>query len=103
MKVNVYLLFLRRSHLIAILPLEKPPVDILAEGNWVNVTMVTLHRATGAVANALSFSRSAMRELVRGRWRIEKDRIELDVEGRGEILYRLVGHGWLFSHLKQAS
>jgi hypothetical protein len=58
--------------------------------------MVTLHRATGAVANALSFSRSAMRELVRGRWRIEKDRIELDVEGRGEVLYRLVGHGWTF-------
>jgi hypothetical protein len=53
-------------------------------------------RAGAATPTALSFSRTAMRELVRGRWRIEKDRIELDAEGRGEILYRLVGHGWTF-------
>lgn len=58
--------------------------------------MVALRRATGAVANALSFSRAAMRELVRGRWRVEKVRIDLDEEGRGEVLYRLVGHGWVF-------
>ena len=53
-------------------------------------------RAGAVVPDALSFSRSAMRELVRGRWRIEKLRFDLDAEGRGEILYRLVGGGWSF-------
>jgi len=53
-------------------------------------------RAGAAVPDALSFSRSAMRELVRGRWKIEKLRFDLDAEGRGEILYRLVGGGWIF-------
>lgn len=53
-------------------------------------------RAAAAVPNALSFSRAAMRQLVRGRWRIEKPRFDLDEEGRGEVLYRLVGGGWVF-------
>jgi hypothetical protein len=53
-------------------------------------------RAAAAVPNALSFSRSAMRELVRGRWKVEKTRFDLDDEGRGEVLYRLVGGGWVF-------
>jgi hypothetical protein len=53
-------------------------------------------RAGAAVPNALSFARSAMRELVRGRWRIEKLRFDLDAEGRGEILYRLAGGKWNF-------
>ena len=53
-------------------------------------------RAGAAVPNALSFSRSAMRELVRGRYRVEKIRFDLDAEGRGEVLYRLVGGGWQF-------
>lgn len=57
---------------------------------------MSLRRARAATPTALSFARTAMRELVRGRWRIEKDRIDLDAEGRGEILYRLVGHGWTF-------
>jgi hypothetical protein len=48
-------------------------------------------RAGAVVPNALSFARTAVRELVKGRWRIEKDRFDLDAEGRGEILYRLVG------------
>ena len=47
-------------------------------------------RAAAIVPNALSFPRATMRELVRGRWRIEKLRFDLDAEGRGEILYRLV-------------
>lgn len=58
--------------------------------------VMTARRAGGAVPNALSFARSAMRELVRGRWRIEKLRFDLDAEGRGEILYRLVGGSWCF-------
>ena len=53
-------------------------------------------RARAAVPNALSFSRATMRELLRGRYRIEKLRFELDREGRGEVLYRLVGGGWVF-------
>lgn len=53
-------------------------------------------RARAAVPNALSFSRAAMRELVRGRYRVEKVRFELDREGRGEVLYRLHGGGWTF-------
>ena len=55
--------------------------------------VMSLQRAAAAVPNALSFSRTAMRELVRGRWKIEKPRFELDEEGRGEVLYRLVGTG----------
>jgi hypothetical protein len=53
-------------------------------------------RAAASVPDALGFARSAVRELVRGRWRIEKLRFDLDTEGRGEILYRLVGPGWTF-------
>jgi hypothetical protein len=57
-------------------------------------------RAGAAVPDALSFPRSTMRELLRGRWKIEKLRFDLDAEGRGEILYRLVaGAGskaWVF-------
>ena len=53
--------------------------------------VMSLRRAGAAVPSALSFARSAMRELVRGRWRIEKVRFDLDPEGRGEILYRLLG------------
>jgi hypothetical protein len=33
-----------------------------------------------------------MRELVQGRWRLDKARIDLDPDGRGEVLYRL-GNG----------
>ena len=58
--------------------------------------VMSLQRAAAAVPNALSFSRTAMRELVRGRWKIEKPRFELDAEGRGEVLYRLVGNGRVF-------
>lgn len=55
-----------------------------------------LERAGAVVASPLSFARAAMRELVRGRWRVEKLRFDLDEEGRGEILYRLVGGRWTF-------
>ena len=53
-------------------------------------------RAAAALPNALSFTRSAMRRLVRGRYTIDKLRFDLDAEGRGEILYRLDGEGWMF-------
>ncbi len=52
--------------------------------------------AAAALPTALSFARAAMRLLVRGRWRLEKVRLELDQEGRGEVLYRLRGDGHLF-------
>jgi aminocarboxymuconate-semialdehyde decarboxylase len=53
-------------------------------------------RAAAVTASPLAFTRSAMRELVRGRWRIEKQRFDLDAEGRGEILYRLTDGRWTF-------
>lgn len=53
-------------------------------------------RAAASVPTALSFPRTAMRELVRGRYRLTKLRFELDAEGRGEILYRLDGGGRAF-------
>ena len=59
-------------------------------------TLMSPARAAAALPNAQSFPRSAMRELVRGRYRVEKLRFDLDAEGRGEILYRLVGGGRAF-------
>ena len=53
-------------------------------------------RAAAALPTSLSFARSAMRLLVRGRWRLEKVRLELDADGRGEVLYRLHGDGHVF-------
>lgn len=67
------------------MPALRPPADILS-----------MKAAGAVVANALSFSRLAMRDFARGRWRIEKLRFDLDAEGRGEVLYRLVGGGWTF-------
>ena len=46
-------------------------------------------RAKAACPNALSFSRSLVRKMVRERWRIERAKLELDSEGRGEGLYRI--------------
>lgn len=51
--------------------------------------LMSARRAAAVVPNALSFSRTAVRELVQGRWQILKDRFDLDAQGRGEILYRL--------------
>ena len=48
-------------------------------------------RAATALPTTLSFARSAMRLLVRGRWRVEKVHVDLDSDGRGEVLYRLHG------------
>lgn len=53
-------------------------------------------RIAAAVPTPLSFPRTAMRELVRGRWQVTKLRFDLDAEGRGEVLYQLHGEGWLF-------
>lgn len=53
-------------------------------------------RAAAAAPTPLSFARSAMRAVVQGRWRIRKDRIELDERGRGEVLYRVEGGGRTF-------
>ena len=58
--------------------------------------VMSMRRAGAVVANALSFSRSALRELVRGRWKIDKLRFDLDCEGRGEILYRFTDGHWTF-------
>ena len=59
-------------------------------------TVMSAARAAAIVPNALSFPRATMHELVRDRYRVEKLRFDLDAEGRGEILYRLVGGGWAF-------
>jgi len=53
-------------------------------------------RSRAVVPDALSFPRAALRELVRGRYQVRKLRFELDAEGRGEILYQLVGQGRVF-------
>lgn len=53
-------------------------------------------RAAVSVSNALSFPRAIMREMVRDRYRIEKLRFELDAQGRGEVLYRIVTGDWVF-------
>lgn len=58
--------------------------------------MMGTARARAVVPDALSFPRAAMRELVRGRFQVEKLRFELDADGRGEILYRLTGGGRVF-------
>ncbi len=52
--------------------------------------------AAVSVANALSFPRATMREMLRDRYRIEKLRFELDAQGRGEVLYRIVAADWIF-------
>ena len=52
--------------------------------------------AAVSVANALSFPRATMREMLRDRYRIEKLRFELDAQGRGEVLYRIVAGDWTF-------
>ena len=58
--------------------------------------MMSIKRARAVVPDALSFPRSAMSELVRGRFEVDKLRFELDAEGRGEVLYRLRGDGHVF-------
>ncbi|MEO8142708.1 MAG: hypothetical protein ABI654_00695, partial [Betaproteobacteria bacterium] len=68
-----------------------PPLELRPAG-----VLMDPRRAAAVVPDALSFPRSTMRELVRGRWKIEKLRFDLDAEGRGEILYRFVGAGWVF-------
>jgi len=60
-----------------------------------DITM-SAQRAGVVLPDALSFPRAAMRELVRGRYRVRKLRFELDAEGRGEILYQLHGQGRIF-------
>jgi hypothetical protein len=47
-------------------------------------------RAAAAYPTALSFSRSLVRKMQAERWRIERLRIDLDGEGRGEGLYRVI-------------
>jgi hypothetical protein len=44
-------------------------------------------RAAAAYPNALSFSRTLVRKMQQERWRIERIRLALDEEGRGEGLY----------------
>lgn len=60
-----------------------------------DVTM-SAGRANVVLPDALSFPRAAMRELVLGRYCVRKLRFELDAEGKGEVLYQLVGQGRIF-------
>ena len=52
-------------------------------------TLMHPDRAGAAYPNPLNFARTFMRELVQGRWQLQKVRVDLDSEGRGEVLYRL--------------
>jgi hypothetical protein len=53
-------------------------------------------RAVVSVANALSFPRAIMGDMVRDRYQIEKLRFELDAQGKGEVLYRITCADWVF-------
>jgi hypothetical protein len=53
-------------------------------------------RMGAAFCNALSFSRTAIKEIARRRWRVEKRRITLDTDGNGEVLYRIDAGKWQF-------
>lgn len=54
-------------------------------------------RAAAAYPNALSFSRTTLRKMLREHWRIELARIDLDPEGRGEALYRITAGDAVFT------
>lgn len=58
--------------------------------------MMSEYRISSAINNPLSFSRTGMRELLKGNWRVIKDRFDLDADGRGEVLYRLTDGEWEF-------
>lgn len=58
--------------------------------------MMSESRVSCAINNALSFSRTGMRELLKGRWKVVRDRFDLDADGRGEVLYRLTDGHWEF-------
>jgi hypothetical protein len=58
--------------------------------------LLSSDRIAGVVNNPLSFSRTGIAELVKGRWRVEKLRIALDSAGNGEILYKLTDDKWEF-------
>ncbi|MGE0714410.1 MAG: hypothetical protein AB7P02_03125 [Alphaproteobacteria bacterium] len=66
----------------------RPPAEVLATA-----------QAGASWSTALSFTRAFVRKMVTERWRVERVRLELDSEGRGEGLYRLVGGGWTFHFL----
>src|SRR5262245_35880241 len=59
-------------------------------------TLMHPARAGAAYPNPLNFARTFMRELVQGRWQLQKVRVDLDCEGRGELLYRLVSGEHVF-------
>lgn len=46
-------------------------------------------RVAAVFPTALSFARTIIDKLLAGSWRLERVRMELDAEGRGEVLYRL--------------
>jgi hypothetical protein len=43
-------------------------------------------RTGAAYRNTLNFARTFKRELVQGRWQQQKVRVDLNSEGRGEVL-----------------
>ena len=65
------------------MPSALPDLSVPVPGMRPAPEVMSMSASGAAVADALSFSRSAFRELVQGRWRIEKLRFDLDAEGRG--------------------
>lgn len=53
-------------------------------------------RAGSSVPTPLSFSRKLLRKMVSERWLVERPLFDLDAEGRGQALYRIVTPGGFF-------
>ncbi len=55
-----------------------------------------------ARANRHSFARSLIRAAARGRWRVERERFDIDADGRGEAVYRVDLDGGRSDHRDRA-
>jgi hypothetical protein len=55
-----------------------------------------------ARANRHSFARSLIRAAARGRWRVERERFDIDADGRGEAVYRVDLEGGRSDHRDRA-
>jgi len=53
-------------------------------------------RLSASFPNALSFTRTLMRQVLQRRWIVERERIEINAVGEGEALYLVDAGGWEF-------
>ncbi|MGE0808317.1 MAG: hypothetical protein AB7L76_22455, partial [Burkholderiaceae bacterium] len=68
---------------------QRPPAAMHSPAPRGGDELMSPERACAAVPTALNFARALFREMARGRWRLHKLRVDLDADGRGEVLYRL--------------